>query len=155
MNRVDKTGSRFCEGWFRLTTVLLLGALVVSTGCSKGSGTKAATGVGLEWEDYEEALQKGDKPLMIHFTTESCGWCRKLEAEVYTQASVIEMSQHFRCVQIDGNQEKDLVREYKVRGYPTIIFTDAQGETRHTIVGFLPANQFLAEMEKGLQAAGD
>ena len=34
--------------------------------------------------------KESGKPVFIDFTTDWCGWCRKLEADTYSQASVGE-----------------------------------------------------------------
>ncbi|RPI59478.1 MAG: DUF255 domain-containing protein, partial [Planctomycetaceae bacterium] len=48
----------------------------------------AAVGVGLEgfkttYADAMAAAKSADKPMYLHFTTTWCGWCRKIEKDVY------------------------------------------------------------------------
>lgn len=109
------------------------------------------------WTTFVKGMaqaKKEDKPTMIHFTTDWCGWCRKLEREVYTVPEVIELSQKFVCIRVDGDKEKEVVQDHKVRGYPTILFTNSKREEVHRIPGYMPAEGFLNQMKTALKKAG-
>jgi thiol:disulfide interchange protein DsbD len=43
---------------------------------------------------------------------------------------------------------ENLLRQYRVKGVPTVVFLDRQGKERNDLrlVDFLPADQFLARM---------
>ena len=56
---------------------------------------------------------------MIDFMTSWCGWCKKLDDEVYTKPDVMEMSTRFVCIRVDAEQRSDLARIYAVDSYPT------------------------------------
>ena len=43
---------------------------------------------------------------------------------------------------------KEVAETYHLRGYPTIVFADAQGEELDRILGFRSATDFLAEIER-------
>lgn len=98
----------------------------------------------------EQAAQ-ADRPVMIDFYTDWCGWCKKLDAEVYTDEQVEKLlTEAFVCVKIDGDTEEQLVEKYEVQGYPTIIILDADGTRLKTIGGFEPADLFLIELRDAL-----
>jgi len=42
----------------------------------------------------------------------------------------------------------DLAKKYNVRGYPTTVFVNSQGEEVDRIVGYLPIDEFLAEIKR-------
>ena len=86
-------------------------------------------------------------------TTTWCGWCRKLEKEVYTVSEVIEASRNFVCIRVDGSKRKQIVKYYRVRGYPTILFTNSKRKEVHRLPGYMPAERFLAQMESALEKA--
>lgn len=109
------------------------------------------------WFDFKTGMKlskKHDKPTMIHFTTDWCGWCGKLEKDVYTVREVIETSRNFVCIKVDGDKEKQVVAYYKVKGYSTILFTNSKREEVHRLGGFMPAEGFLAQMKAALRKAG-
>jgi len=108
----------------------------------------------IQWMGYEQGLklakEKG-RPTMIDVYTDWCGWCKVLDKEVYTKAEVIELSKSFVCIKVDGDKAKELVAKHQVKGYPTIFFTDKDGKEVHRIVGYEPAEKFLADMKAALE----
>ena len=43
----------------------------------------------------------------------------------------------------------DVVQKYEVRGAPTTILFSSDGHEKHRFVGFQPAGEYLAELNKG------
>lgn len=103
---------------------------------------------------YDEAMKKSaaeNKPVMMDLYTEWCGWCKKLDRETYQDAKVVELSRNFVCLKIDAEKEPRLAEKYSIRGYPTIFFTDSQGNVIGGGPGFKDAAGLLAEMNAALQ----
>ncbi len=42
----------------------------------------------------------------------------------------------------------DLAKQFNVRGYPTTVFVDSEGEEVDRIVGYLPTDEFLTELKR-------
>jgi thiol-disulfide isomerase/thioredoxin len=108
---------------------------------------------GITWQSYEDGLTAAaaeGKPVMIDFMADWCGWCKKLDAEVYSQKAVIDLGKQFVWVQVNGGMRRDLVRKYGVDGFPTILFLNARGQEIHRVVGFEPAAKFLNDMQTAL-----
>ncbi len=110
-----------------------------------------ASGSAIAWESYQVGMNQR-RPVMMDFMAEWCGWCKKLDKEVYTDPEVLKVSRQFSCIKVDGDRNRELVRSYRVDGYPTIVFLDASGKEVHRVVGYRPAQAFLAEMQKALAA---
>ena len=115
--------------------------------------SEIAAGVreGIVWYGCEtgEALSRHQhKPVWISFSTASCGWCRKLKKDVFTDQSVIGESRNLICIEVDADHRGDLVSRYQVREYPTAIFLDPSGKLIHKVVGYRPASQYAAEMRR-------
>jgi len=101
--------------------------------------------------DYESATasaRSSGKPVMIDFYTDWCGYCVKLDEETYSDPAVIAESQRFVNLKVDGDARQDLVQQYAVSGYPTIIFLDGSGNEVSRVPGFVDANSLLSEMQK-------
>lgn len=59
-----------------------------------------------------------------------------------------------QLVPLKVNAEKegvDLAKTYKVQGYPTILFLNAEGKVRGEIGGYLPPEEFSIEMQKFIE----
>ncbi len=79
-------------------------------------------------------------PILIDFTgSDWCGWCIRLDKEVFSKAAFQAYAiDHLVLVKIDFPRKKlpaaeaatnqDLARQYAIRGYPTIVLTDAAGK---------------------------
>ncbi len=131
------------------------------------------------WEAAKAQAVKEGKDLLIDFTgSDWCGWCVKLESEVFSQAAFLEKAtQQFVFVFLDyphgAEKQKEVVdkelnerlaEEYAVQGFPTIVLADAKG-LPYAKTGYEPGGpegylQHLAELRvkgdkvKGLLAKG-
>lgn len=94
--------------------------------------------------DFEVAKAKAkeeQKPMLLDFTgSDWCGWCIKLDKEVFSQAAfkayaeesliLVELDFPRKNEQSDAlkAQNQALKEKYKIRGYPTIIVLSSEGE---------------------------
>ena len=113
--------------------LVIICLLVVSAFISVGQKTKG----GLTW--YTEILKAdkvskdSGKPIFAFFTgSDWCGWCKKLQADVFTKQSFISWAkQNVILLELDFPRGKQLPQELaqqnaslqqalQVRGYPTV-----------------------------------
>ena len=104
-----------------------------------------------------EEAKAEEKPLMIDFYTDWCGWCKKLDKDTYSSPKVQELAQRFICVKVNGDKFPNLVSKYLIGGYPTIVFLDPDGREITRIVGYADARELSAKMEEiaGKYPAGE
>ena len=105
----------------------------------------AATSAFAGWtQNYEKALQQATqekKLVLLDFTgSDWCGWCMKLDKEVFSKPAFKEYAaKNLVLVTVDFPQGKkllpgvqkqndDLQNKFKVDGYPTIILVDGTGK---------------------------
>ena len=98
---------------------------------------------------FEKAKSEA-KPVMADFYTDWCGWCKKLDKDVYEDSGIDNLSEKFICVKVNCTKDREAPGKYGVRGYPTIIFFDAEGKMIETIVGYRPAPAFAETMKEVL-----
>jgi thiol:disulfide interchange protein DsbD len=122
-------------------------------------GSWLIRGPGVVWNDYSdtllaEAAQKG-KPVIIDFYATWCAPCRELEEITFHNPEVVKRgNSDYVMVKVDvtkaGNPlHERLLKQYTVKGVPTIVFIDAKGKERLDLrlVDFLPPEPFLQKME--------
>jgi len=105
------------------------------------------------WFSYEagKALAESEqKPMLIDFTAEWCGWCSRLEKDVFSREDVVACSKRFVCIKVDEADRRDLVAAFHVQAYPTAVVLDHTGRELHRITGYRPAAQYVAELQTTL-----
>lgn len=108
------------------------------------------------WAEVLAKAKAASKPAFVDFSTTWCGWCRRLEKDTFSQASVGEVMKGFVNVQLDAEKGEgpDLAKRYGVRGFPTMLVVDAAGDEVDRIVGYLPPAEFTKEAQRILRGDG-
>lgn len=92
--------------------------------------------------------QEVNKPLMVDFYADWCGWCKKLDKDTYSDPKIIKLSNNFVCVKVNTDRNPQDSRKYKVRGLPTIVFLKSNGEIIEKVVGFRGPDDFTNIMSQ-------
>ena len=117
--------------------------LLAGTACSTGDTVE---GAGISWQpDVYTAFKTSsqeDKPVLLYLNADWCGYCRKMEAETFTDPEVLkELGDAFLWVKLDGDVDSDGQRfksKFNVRGYPAIFLLDSEENELDRIAGYLP-----------------
>lgn len=125
----------------KITAVFLTILFILALGCESWA---------ISWErDLAGALKRSKdegKPVMADFYTDWCGWCKKLDKDVYSDPGVNSLAEKFICVKVNCEADKNAFSKYGLKGYPTIIFFDPSGGIAETVVGYRPAPVFIGIM---------
>src|ERR1043166_165814 len=121
-----------------------------------------AFGAELQWhDDYDKALataKSANKILMGDVYTDWCGWCKKLDRDVYANADVkAKLAKDFVPLKINPEKSKknlELARSFGTRGYPHIVFLDASGKKISEIGGYVTADKFAQTLASLTQKPG-
>jgi len=108
-------------------------------------GLQASLSAGEGWmTDFKAAKAKAaaeNKPILVDFTgSDWCGWCIKLDKEVFSQAAFQEYAEEeLVLVELDfprakkqsaelKAQNEALAQHYGIRGFPTILVLSPEGK---------------------------
>jgi len=80
----------------------------------------------------QAAAKESGKPIHVVFSTTWCGPCKAMAKSVYPQDEVKHAMAAYEPLYIDGDKFPQVVKTYKVRGYPTFIVVDAEGELQRS-----------------------
>ena len=93
---------------------------------------------------------------MVDFYTQTCGWCKRLDADVFPKPAVVEAMRRFVPVKVDAEdgEGRPLAERYQahIQGYPAILFLDPaiedpkDGRIVGKIPGFMPPGSFVEQL---------
>jgi len=125
------------------------------------SGRDAETDVGgvhwlTSWEQARRQAQQQNKPIFVHFTTDWCSWCRKIEQETYpTPVAQAALSGYvplrLNCTDSDspeGQRCVELLKAFGGTGYPFLVMVTPDGVVLDTISGYVPAAPFAMALDR-------
>jgi tetratricopeptide (TPR) repeat protein len=107
----------------------------------------------------------GGKLGFLYFTTDWCGWCKKLQKDTFTDKEFVGFTEtHFLpyLVNAEKSTGPELRNLYKVNAYPTVVIVDEEGRMVDMVIGYKLPEPYLAELRRivegrdtlaGLQAA--
>ena len=127
----------------RLTVVVLAAAMFV---CSAGIAAE------IPWSiDIEDALQRATEngqPVLMEFTADWCGYCKKMEKTTFTDPDVAQrISRNFVAVKVDADQNKDLVKDLGIKGLPAILIVSPDLKVIERISGFQTPEALIPKLD--------
>lgn len=112
------------------------------------------------WRGWDAGLKEADalgRPVLVDVYTDWCGWCRRMDRDVYARADVRDyLAQHFVTIRLNAEGSESaryegriytsraLAARFRVTSYPTTIFLKPKGEHLASVPGYRPAEQFLS-----------
>lgn len=91
-----------------------------------------------------ETAKAQGKPVFVYARSEDCGYCKKFEAETFTNKTVIKtLNENFILVSIDVYKQKSERINFRIYGTPTEIFLDKNGMELKRIPGYTETQPFL------------
>ena len=105
--------------------------------------------------ELQQALAENNKPLvMLDLYADWCVACKEFEKETFSDPSVQKAFGDMLLLQVDmtknSEENRALMKKYKVLGLPTILFFNREGKEIEgsRVNGFMPAVEFLQWIEK-------
>ncbi len=116
------------------------------------SGTPVAQESGIDWKtDISGALDQAkneNRKVIVDFTADWCTACRELEHKTFMDSTVRDKLNDYILVRVDSTDSrnpevKKIHNKYDVKGLPTVLLLDSEGNEISRFVSFIPPDQFL------------
>ncbi len=147
---------------FLLSATLLLASSPI--GATAPVPTSADRHGGVDWVRPQGAdmapifaqARAAHKPVFLYWGAVWCPPCNQVKATVFNRPDFIERSRWFIPVYLDGDTPgaQKLGAQFKVRGYPTMILLNADGQEITRLPGEVDARTYLEVLSLGLASAG-
>ncbi len=136
---------------------LLLGSLISLQADAQSAANPAR---GVDWLSFQTGIHEAEassRKLIVDVYAPWCGWCSRLQAEVYTNSKVQKyLARHFKVARLNIDVMDDVIRfkGYKLSsgelamglgatGTPTTVFLDSGGDYITRLPGFVGPDEFL------------
>lgn len=114
-------------------------------------GEKAGS---ISWEnDWQAAFARArveNKVVMVDFTGEQCGWCKKLDEITFRDPTVVLLSSETVNVKVDDKRDRELHFRHRVRGIPDVRFYSPDEELLDKAGGFKLPQPFAQVQRRAL-----
>jgi len=136
---------------------IAIALLLLVSGVAFALPKKHATEV--RWDKYDvkalAAAHAANKPVVIDFYADWCLPCKELDEKTFTDPAVAAELNRFVRLKADltapdDATTKELTKQYAIRGVPTLVFLDANGQENRALrlTGFEPPAAFLARAKQ-------
>jgi thiol-disulfide isomerase/thioredoxin len=98
----------------------------------------------------------GDRLVVIDVFTDWCGWCKKMDREIYTDRRIAALSREYVFLKLNAEDRgagQEFARVAGVRGFPTTVILNSKGEVLAAKTGFIPTPEAFLEFVAQARAA--
>ena len=104
--------------------------------------------------DVEAGLRSSGQSgriVLLKFTADWCGYCKKMERETFTRPAVARLvNENFVPVLVDADHHQELVRNLKVKGLPALILVSPDMAILSRISGYQTEEKLLPQLHRVL-----
>ena len=148
----------------RIAAIIVVVALVAAgmttflTSSRGGAAESSATEI--KWHSFEEGVvlaRQGNKKILVDVYTDWCGWCKKMDKEVYSNRTVGQtLTSNFIAIKLNAESQKgvtydgtsmteaSLASAMGVTGYQTILFLNPSAKPITKISGYMEPREFTS-----------
>lgn len=101
----------------------------------------------VDWYSYDEGIakmQSEDKNGFLHFYTDWCTYCKKIDEETFSVKYVSDyLNDNYVPIKVNAEEQKDLAREYGANQFPSNLFLSTDTEVIAGRPGYIPREQMI------------
>ena len=143
--------------------LLVILAVVVIAYLSTQHGAPSSAAGPVTWTSFNEGValaEHSHKKILVDVYTDWCSWCKKMDADVYTNPGVVKvLNDNFVAVKLNaesGNSlsfegkaytEAEFARQLGVTGYPTTLFFDTNSKPITDFTGYAEPERFARVLD--------
>jgi YHS domain-containing protein/thiol-disulfide isomerase/thioredoxin len=118
-------------------------------------GAQAGEPGSLPWRDdfarAQEEARSRNRPLWVQFTGPWCGYCRRMESEVFVSPEIIALARdQFIPVQVQSDVNEELVARFDLSGLPATYLLDPSGRVIAKQEGYADPRSFRQFLDEAL-----
>ncbi len=119
-------------------------AIVASASAMTTSAVAGAPHWMSDFDAAQKEAQRLDRPMLVHFYTDWCFPCRRMEKDVLSRSTVLQVLQP-RLVLVKLNAEKhpDIAKRFGVTLFPTDVIVDPSGRRILSSTGYQEADKYV------------
>lgn len=102
------------------------------------------------YQEAQDQATKDGKGIIIDFFTNSCAPCKLMERDVFPLKVMGDyINSRYIFVKFDAQSSKneELVKQFKLVGYPTYVVLDSKGQEQDRLTGSCSAEAFIARLD--------
>jgi len=141
----------------KIIGMILLLSFLFTTAPSISQTAASEAETELPWMEFDEGLKKAEKegkPVYLDFYA-LCPFCAIMDKFTYKDTSILNRSNDFIFIRIDGAENPELLEKYEIDMYPTMIFAMPDGSEMGRLRGNTSAVELSAEMDKAVNIFND
>jgi Thiol:disulfide interchange protein len=123
-------------------------------------GKGVASGGAIFWHrDPHEAANlasSGNKLIIVDVFTDWCGWCKKMDQEIYTDPRIAALSREDVFLKLnaeDRSAGEEFARQAGVHRFPTTMILNSKGQVLDTKTGFMRTPEAFLQFVKQARAS--